>query len=160
MKYTVDITVLIALYNSEKYIKETIESLLNQTFKNFEILIINDASTDNSVNVVNSINDDRIRLIHNETNKGICLTRQKGIKEAKGKYIAILDADDLAMPNRLEKQFLFLENNPEIVLCGTNANFIDENNNKIDHIHALNCDPDLIKIMLLFVENSYIILYK
>lgn len=152
MKYTVDITVLIALYNSEKYIKQTIESLTNQTFKNFEILIINDASTDNSIDVVNSINDERIRLLHNDTNQGICLTRQRGIEEAKGKYIAILDADDLAMPNRLEKQFLFLENNPEIVLYGTNAHFIDENDAAIDHVHNLNCDPDLIKIMLLFAN--------
>jgi len=152
MNHTVDITVQIALYNSEKYIKQTIESLLNQTFENFEILIINDASTDNSINVVNSINDDRIRLIHNDTNKGICLTRQRGIEEAKGKYIAILDSDDLAMPMRLEKQFLFLENNPEIVLCGSNAKFIDENDNEIAHTHTLNCDPDLIKIVLLFAN--------
>lgn len=163
MNNTVDITVFIALYNSEKYIKETIESILNQTFKNFEILIINDASTDKSVHIVNSIADDRIRLIHNETNKGICFTRQKGVEEAKGKYIAILDADDIAMPERLEKQFLFLENNPEIVLCGSNAKFIDENNNEIDHVHNLNCEPDLVKIMLLFANqfiNSSILCKK
>lgn len=163
MNYSVDITVFIALYNSEKYIKQTLESILNQTFTNFEIVIINDASTDNSVNIIESFNEARIRLIHNETNKGISYNRQKGIEEAKGKYIAILDSDDIAMPNRLEKQFLFLENNPDIALCGTNANFIDENNNIINHIHAINFDSELIKVMLLFANqfiNSSVLLRK
>ena len=116
MNNTVDITVFIALYNAQKYIEQTINSVLNQTFTNFEILIINDASTDDSIKIVEKFKDNRIRLLHNKTNKGICLTRQRGIEEAKGKYIAIIDSDDLAMPSRLEKQFLFLEKNPEIAL--------------------------------------------
>lgn len=163
MNNTVDITVFIALYNSEKYIEETLNSLFCQTFTNFEILIINDASTDKSVEIVEKFKHSKIRLIHNETNKGICYTRQRGINEARGKYIAIIDSDDIAIHDRLEKQFDFLENNPEIVLCGTNAKFIDENNKEINHQHIVNHEPELIKIMLLFANqfiNSSILIKK
>lgn len=163
MDNTVDITVFIALYNSEKYIEQTLNSLLNQTFTNFEILIINDASTDNSVEIVENFNNSKIRLIHNETNRGICYTRQRGVEEAIGKYIAIIDSDDIAMHNRLEKQFDFLENNPEFALCGTDAKFIDENNKEINHLHIVNHEPELIKIMLLFANqfiNSSVLIKK
>lgn len=148
----INITVFIPLYNAENYIKKTIQSVLNQTYKNFEILIINDASTDQSVSIVESFSDDRIRLIHNDTNKGICYTRQRGVIEARGKYIAILDADDIAMPNRLEKQFAFLEKNPEIAVCGSDAYFIDENDQPINHKHDINFDSKIIKIENLFAN--------
>ena len=163
MTNTVDITVFIALYNAEKYIEKTLNSLLCQTFNNFEILIINDASTDNSVEIVKQFKDNKIRLLHNESNKGICYTRQRGVEEAKGKYIAIIDSDDIAMPSRLENQFDFLENNPEIVLCGTDAQFIDEHDKEINHIHYINHQPELIKIRLLFANqfiNSSVLIKK
>lgn len=163
MNNTVDITVFIALYNSEKYIEQTLISLLNQTYTKFEILIINDASTDNSVEIVENFKNPKIRLIHNETNRGICFTRQKGVEEARGKYIAIIDSDDIAMPDRLEKQFYFLENNPDTAMCGTDAKFIDENNKEINHLHIVNHESELIKIMLLFANqfiNSSVLVKK
>jgi glycosyltransferase involved in cell wall biosynthesis len=118
------ITVLLPVYNTAKYIENAIKSILNQTFTDFELLIINDGSTDKSVEIIKTFKDKRIQLIHNPVNLGLIKALNKGINLAKGKYIARMDADDVTMPNRLEKQVAFLENNPEYALVGTQANFI------------------------------------
>ncbi|MET4080993.1 glycosyltransferase involved in cell wall biosynthesis [Pedobacter sp. UYP30] len=121
------ITVLMAVLNGEKYIGKAIESVLSQSFTDFELLIINDGSTDRTVEVVEKFVDPRIRLIDNVKNKGLFFTRNYGVKEAKGKYIAILDSDDVATCNRLEIQVAFMISNPNIALCGSQASFINEN---------------------------------
>lgn len=113
------ITVLMPVYNGEKYLKEAIESILNQTFRDFEFLIINDGSTDNSVKVIKSFNDPRLRLIHNESNLGLIKTLNKGLKMSKGKYIARMDCDDISLPKRLSTQASFMEKNPEVGVCGS-----------------------------------------
>ncbi|OOV20926.1 hypothetical protein BXU11_17170 [Flavobacterium sp. LM5] len=159
----IEITVFIALFNSENYISDTIKSVLNQTFTNYEILIINDASTDNSVAIVENFNSKRIRLVHNSENKGICFTRQRGVEEAKGKYIAILDADDIAEKNRLQIQYDFLEQNQEFAVCGTNTKFIDENSNPLQDEFIVNTNYDEIKLKLLFANqfiNSSVLIRK
>jgi glycosyltransferase involved in cell wall biosynthesis len=112
------VTVLMPVYNSEKYLKEAIESILNQTFKDFEFLIIDDASTDKSVEIVSSYRDSRIRIIHNDRNLGCAESLNRGVKLAMGEYIARMDADDISLPNRLEKQVRFMEKNPDIGICG------------------------------------------
>ncbi|MFA6922779.1 MAG: glycosyltransferase [Bacteroidales bacterium] len=121
-----DITVLMPVYNCEKYIKESVESILNQTFVNFEFLIINDASTDNTRNIISSYNDKRIILIDNNENIGLSKSLNKGIEIAKGKYIARMDADDISLPTRLEKQFYFLNNNIEYCLVAAKIIGINE----------------------------------
>ncbi len=115
------ITVLMPVYNAEKYLKQAIESILNQTFTDFEFLIINDCSTDNSLKIIRQMHDvdNRIRLVNNEKNLKLTSSLNKGIDLAKGKYIARMDADDISMPQRLEKQYEFMERYHEIGICGT-----------------------------------------
>ena len=113
------ITVLMPVYNAEKHLSEAIESILNQTYKDFEFLIINDGSSDQSESIINRYNDKRIRYIKNNTNLKIAETLNKGISLAKGKYIARMDADDISLPERLMHQVDFLDSNPDVGVCGT-----------------------------------------
>jgi glycosyltransferase involved in cell wall biosynthesis len=124
------ITVLMSAYNAEKYISESIESILNQTFNDFEFIIINDGSTDNTAKIIKSYKDDRIKYISHE-NSGLAKSLNKGIRVANGTYIARLDADDVSYPERLEEQFKFMEDNPTYVVCGSYADVIDESGNFI-----------------------------
>ena len=114
------ISVIMPAYNVEKYIAEAIESILNQTFKDFEFIIIDDGSTDRTWEIIQeySKKDSRIIAFKNKRNLKICKTLNKGIEIARGKYIARMDADDWSYPDRLEKQYKFMEENPEIVISG------------------------------------------
>jgi glycosyltransferase involved in cell wall biosynthesis len=123
------ITVFMAVYNGETYLQEAIESILQQTFTDFELLIINDGSTDESVNIINKYTDPRIRLLHNPENKGLLFTRSRAVDEARGKYFAILDCDDIAMPERLKIQYEFLSANKDVVLCASRAYYIGSDGN-------------------------------
>jgi len=118
------ISVVMAVYNGEKYLQEAIESILNQSFKRFEFIIINDGSTDNSRKIIESYKDDRIQLV-NQTNRGLPKALNIGIELAKGKYIARMDADDISYDNRLAIQYDFLEKNVKVVSVGSNADIID-----------------------------------
>lgn len=113
------VTVLLCTYNDEQYIGETIISILNQTYQNFEFLIVNDGSTDSTKAVIDSFQDDRIRYLEHPKNEGLEESKNRGIDEAKGKYIAYIDGDDLALPNRLEKQVEYMEAHPNIGLCAS-----------------------------------------
>lgn len=113
------ITVLMPVYNAAPFLHEAIESILNQTFKDFEFLIINDGSTDDSEKIILSYHDSRIRYEKNETNIRLIATLNKGIGMSKGKYLARTDADDISLSDRLELQYNFMESNHEVGLCGT-----------------------------------------
>lgn len=113
------VTVFIPVYNCENYIKDCLDSIVNQTYKNLEILLIDDGSSDNSLNIIKEYKDKRIRIIQNKVNKGIPYTRNLGLKESRGEYLAIMDADDISLKNRIEKQVDFLEKNKEIDVVGT-----------------------------------------
>ena len=117
------ISVMMAVYNAERFLKDSIESILNQTFSDFEFIILDDHSTDNSYEIINEYakRDNRILVLSNEKNLGIAESRTKSIKYAKGKYIAIADADDISVPTRLEKQLKYLEKHKE---CGVVGGFI------------------------------------
>ncbi|MGL5889455.1 MAG: glycosyltransferase [Bacteroidia bacterium] len=119
------ITVLLPVYNAAGFIAQTIESILSQTFTDFELLLINDGSSDESVKIIEQFSDPRIRLIHNEQNLGLIETLNRGAASARGKYIARIDADDMALPQRLEKQVAFLEQNPGIQVVAAFADFIN-----------------------------------
>ncbi len=125
------ISVVMPVYNSEKYLRESIESILNQYFLNFEFIIIDDCSTDSSLKIIKSYKDERIKLIQNKENLGTVKSRNIGLKEAQGKYIAIMDSDDISLRNRLNTQIYYLEHNPNIYLIGSSAIFIDENGKDI-----------------------------
>ena len=113
------VSVLMPVYNVEKYIGEAIESILNQTFNDFEFIIIDDASTDNTVSVIEKFSDNRIKLIRNETNIKLAASLNKGLRIAQGKYIARMDGDDISLPHRFQKLYEFLENNPSVDICGS-----------------------------------------
>ncbi|VAX35716.1 hypothetical protein MNBD_UNCLBAC01-516 [hydrothermal vent metagenome] len=122
------ITILMTVYNGEKYLKDSIESILKQTYQDFEFLIINDKSTDNSADIINSFNDFRINIVTNDKNIGQTCSLNKGLKLAKGKYIARMDADDKAFPYWLEHQLNFIKKNPEYTVVSTKASVMDVNN--------------------------------
>jgi glycosyltransferase involved in cell wall biosynthesis len=115
-------------YNHDKFVGEAINSVLNQSFKDFEFLIIDDNSTDKTYDIVNSFNDPRIKVFLNEKNFGMVLNTNSLIKKSNGEYIAIINSDDSWLPEKLQKQFDFLENNADYGACFTLANIIDENN--------------------------------
>lgn len=112
------ISVVMPVYNGEKYLREAIDSILNQTCTDFEFIILNDASTDETEEIILSYDDPRITYARNETNLQIANTLNKGIALAKGKYIARMDADDISLPERFERQIKFMEDNPDIDVCG------------------------------------------
>ncbi len=113
------ISIVMAAFNAEAYIYEAIDSILKQTFTDFEFIIVNDGSTDKTLSLIRNITDKRIVIISNENNIGLAASLNKGIKVAKGKYIARMDADDISNPIRIEKQYNFLENNSEYDICVT-----------------------------------------
>lgn len=113
------------VYNGEKFLKDAILSILNQTYRNFELIIINDASTDSTMDVINSFHDKRIKLLINSSNLGVAKSLNKGLKKAKGEYIARCDADDINLEKRFEIQVRFLEHNKDYVLVGSNFEFIN-----------------------------------
>lgn len=120
-----------AVYNGETYLRLAVDSILAQTFTDFEFIIIDDGSTDNTATILDSYNDERIVRIKNETNLGLVETLNKGLKLARGKYIARMDADDIARPQRLELQVKYLESHPEIGLLGTRYRIIDDEGNNV-----------------------------
>ena len=120
------VSVVLCTYNDEKYIAQTIESVLDQTFKDFEFIIWNDGSIDGTENVVRSFKDSRIKYYFHE-NTGLGMALSSACQEAKGKYIARIDGDDICMPYRFEREVKFLESHPEYVLVSSSVIYIDEN---------------------------------
>ncbi len=116
---TVKVTVLMTLYNKEAYVAEAVRSVLDQTFGDFELLVVDDASPDNSVKVVQGFDDPRIRLIRARVNQGRAGAANRGYEAARGEYIAVLDADDRMAPGRLARQVAFLEAQPEVDIVGS-----------------------------------------
>ena len=107
------------VYNTqEEYLREAIESVLNQTFTDFELVICDDGSKNNAIDVIRSYQDNRIRFIQNEHNMGLCATRNKLMQEATGEYVAWADSDDISVDTRFEKQVAFLDSYPDISLVG------------------------------------------
>lgn len=124
------VTVIMPVYNAEKYLGEAIDSILKQDFKDFELLIINDGSTDSSLKIVNSFakEDSRIKVVSNEGNKGLPYTRNRGLELATGEYIALMDADDISYKDRLDKQVKFLDNNKDVMVVASMFDFLEDNN--------------------------------
>ncbi|MCQ2607428.1 MAG: glycosyltransferase [Bacteroidales bacterium] len=125
------LTVLMPVYNGEDFLRESIESILNQTYTDFLFLIINDGSTDNSENIILSYHDERIIYVKNEQNLKLIRTLNKGISLVRTKYVARMDADDVSLPERLEKQVRYMEANPEIGVLGAWCQSFGEGYNHI-----------------------------
>lgn len=122
------ISVIMSAYNEEKYLEKSIESVLNQTFTDFEFIIVNDASKDRSKHIIQNYMeiDKRIRLVDNNVRLGLTASLNKALKEAKGKYIARQDGQDFSLPHRFELQIEYLESHPKTALLGTNTYLMDE----------------------------------
>ncbi|MEO1186284.1 MAG: glycosyltransferase family 2 protein, partial [Cyanobacteria bacterium J06636_27] len=122
------VSVIIPVYNAEKYIAATVQSVLSQTYKNFEIIIVDDGTPDNSVKICQKFNDSRIRIIH-QANRGLPGARNTGIRHAQGDYLAFLDADDIWLPEKLEKHVEHLNSSPTVGISFCYSAFINEQGN-------------------------------
>lgn len=121
------ISVIMPVYNAAPYLKQAIESILTQSYRDFEFIIINDGSTDDSDEIIKSFNDDRIIYVSEKQNAGISFRTNQGLAMSRGNYIALMDADDICLPERLEKQLAFIGAHPDVDILGSNATMINEN---------------------------------
>lgn len=126
------VSVIMSVYNGEKFLKESIHSILNQTFSDFEFIIINDGSKDASGKIILEFNDDRIRYIDNKINIGLIASLNKGLKLAKGEYIARMDDDDISLPSRFEKQVQYLDENQNTFVLASKLVIINEKGYEVD----------------------------
>ncbi len=149
-----EISVIMPVFNGDKYLLKSIRSILNQTFKNFELIIVNDGSTDGSLKILESFNDDRIVIVNNQKNMGISHALNKGLKLAKGNYIARQDADDESYPDRFLIQKEYLESN-NIDLVDTNLIFTDENDQYLQEYEERYFSPDETLSHLFFYEINH-----
>jgi glycosyltransferase involved in cell wall biosynthesis len=113
------VSVIIPVYNVQDYVMQCLQSIINQTYSNLEIWIVNDASTDHTEEIISYIKDSRIQIINNDCNLGLAESVNRSISESTGKYIARMDADDVALPTRIERQVDYLERNPDVDILGT-----------------------------------------
>lgn len=148
------ISILMPIYNGEKYLAEAIDSVLSQTYEHWELVLLDDGSSDNSLGIIYSYTDRRIRFAQNEQNLGIVATRNKLFDMAKGVYFAIMDCDDIFYPEKLEKQVAFMEQNLTCGVCGTWARKIAADGKSIGTIQPP-VEDQYIKINLLF-QSSFI----
>jgi len=150
------VSVILPVYNGATYLDESIKSILNQTFTDFELIIVNDGSKDNSLEILRGFQDSRIQII-DQKNMGLAATLNKSISLAKGKYIARQDQDDISFPQRLEKQVAFLEKNEMVGMIGCHADIIGLNGKKIG-LHKHPSEDYQLKFFLLhnnpFVHSS------
>lgn len=151
----IKVTVFMAAYNAAAYIAESIESVLQQTYTNFELLIVDDGSADETVDIILGFQDSRIRLIQNEINKGLPYTRNIALKEAKGEFLAILDSDDTAIPERLAIQIQYFLSRPQLAVLGGSAFVIDDWGMRTGQEMIPICGSDQLHAALLFY-NSFV----
>jgi glycosyltransferase involved in cell wall biosynthesis len=148
------VSVVLAVYNTERYVREAIDSILGQTFEDFEFIIVNDGSTDGTTDILLSYEDPRIVLLRNEQNSGVTRALNRGLARARGEYIARMDPDDFSMPERLEKLVAYLDAHPAVGLVGAWSEWTDE---QLERLFVLKppTDSPLIKWTLLF-RNSFV----
>ncbi len=127
------VSIVLPIYNSDLFLQKAIESLLNQTHRNIEIICLNDGSTDTSLQILQSFTDQRIKIIHQPSNKGIVYNLNEGIQLANGEFIARMDADDIALPMRIEKQVEFLIQHPKTFMVATTVQLMNEQDEKINN---------------------------
>ncbi len=144
------VSVVMSVYNGGRYVQQAVRSILGQTLSDFEFIIVNDGSSDNTLDILLSFDDPRIVIINNEENIGITKSLNRGIFRASGDYIARQDADDFSLPNRLELQAAFLDGNPEFGLVGSCGYWIDAEGALLREWHPTN-DAIMIQKLLLSV---------
>jgi len=148
------ISVIMPVYNGQKYVGEAIESILSQTYKNFEFIIIDDGSNDGTTDILKHYhkNDKRIIILQNQENKGVAYSRNKGIATAQGKYIAVMDSDDISVDTRFDLEIDFLETHPEIGAVGSNYRKITMNGDLTDFQTSYSLSPGINRWRLFFAN--------
>ena len=142
------VSVVIPVYNGERYLRAAVECLLNQTLQNIEIIIVNDGSTDQTQQIINALSTDpRVKAVAHQQNMGMAHARNTGIALARAKYIVTHDADDISLPDRLKKQYVFLEQSPDYGLIGTYMELIDEIG-EVFKSPGTSIDPDVLKVVM------------
>ena len=134
------VSLVMSVYNGEEYLQETIDSILAQKYPDLEIIIVNNGSTDSTAKILNEINDERVKIIHLYMNQGVANGLNTAISHAEGDWIAIHDADDISLPNRIEEQVAYIQANPHVVAVGSFIQCIAGNNishSKIEHMKNL-----------------------
>lgn len=149
------VSVIMPAYNGEKYIGDAIESVLDQSYDNFELIIVEDKSTDSTLEVIQRYKDSRLFLYLNSENRGIAYSTNRGIAKSKGKYIALLDDDDIALKRRLEWQVEFLEEHEDIDILGGRSALIDSNGKFIKYDTEPIYNPKYIKANMLFYNKRF-----
>lgn len=145
------VTVLMSVFNGERFLKKAVGSVLTQTFSDFEFLVLDDCSTDNTWDILKSFQDPRIRLIKNSVNMGLTRALNKGLGLARGEYVARMDADDISLSERLQRQEAFLDKNQNIAMVGCWVEVIDENGQKTKTVN-FPIVPYLLRWRLLFTN--------
>jgi glycosyltransferase involved in cell wall biosynthesis len=146
------VSILLPCYNAEKYLRYSLDSILNQEYKNLEILCINDGSSDSTLEILNDYKrkDSRIILIHNKVNLGLISSLNNALQLVKGKYFARMDADDYSTPDRISKQIKFIESMPEIDLVSSAYNYFRIDGQKLDYIPPIATSPNALRFLSLF----------
>ncbi len=145
---TPKVSVIMSAFNQASYLKLSVDSILQQSFTNFEFIIINDASTDNTRQILASYHDHRIRIINHNFCQGLTKSLNQAIRHAKSEYLARMDADDIASKERLRTQIEYLESHPKIAACGTAVTLIDKQNRKIGIKHLPSTVNKIHQVML------------
>lgn len=147
------VTVLMPVFNAAPFLAEAVDSVLAQSYRDFELLIVDDGSTDASAKILSGFHDPRVRLVRNEANTGIVCSLNRGLKLAEGtRYIARMDADDISLPARLERQVAFMDAHPEVGVCGT---WLESFGAGLRALWSPPCDDDAIRCSLLFESVLY-----
>ncbi len=149
------ISVIMPVYCAERYVEEAITSILNQTFQDFELLVIDDKGGDGSMDIVRAMKDPRIKVLENDRNRGIAYATNVGLSHAEGKYIALMDDDDIAMKDRLQLEYDYLESHPDIDVVGGGEINVDEAGQVISYRREVICNPERIKAELLFRDRIH-----
>lgn len=148
------VSFVIPAFNVRKFVLESVASALNQSFRDIEVLLIDDGSSDGTIDELRGIDDRRLRILRNDRNRGIVYSRNRGIQEAAGEFIAFLDADDIALPDRIGAQVEFLEQNPQVGLVGGGAVLIDGQGREFSRILPPHGESRIIEEI--FTRNCFI----
>lgn len=150
----IKVSVIMSVYNCEEFLGEAVSSILGQTFRDFEFIIVDDGSTDRSLEVLRSFDDDRIRIIENESNIGLTRSLNIGLSGARGEYIARMDADDISLSERLSRQVSFLDAHPEVGLAGCTTRSIDRDGKIVRQLGHPESDYDIKRF--LYINNRFV----
>ena len=145
------LSIIMPVYNAEAYLHEAVKSILAQSFTDFELIIVEDGSTDNSLEIIEGFSDSRIHVLYNDGNQGIVYSRNRGNAASRGRYIGPFDADDIAEKDKFKKQLRFLECNPDYGMIGSWAHLVDHEGRMMHEKWKVNAPSRLLKPLKIII---------